>query len=177
MFAGNALCDDLIPISLFLFSSLLLCRVQIMPRRLVTDHRWLMEMILRAARLQFNRLPVGVENAQIVRVFWRWLRRRERLDSPYLGCAARHIRWLRIMTVHRTSGAGKFWFGFDFEVWVLFAEGVHSIPNSLTLFLSLSFGCGVDWRERFRADLFLPPYCSDSGLTHFVDDALARTYG
>ncbi len=110
-------------------------------------------------------------------VFRRWLQRREVLDAPYLGWAARRMRILRIMTVHRTSGVGKCWFGFDFEVWVLLSKGVYCVPRSLTLFLSLSFGCGVDWRERFLADVFLPPYCSDLGLAHFVDDALARTFG
>jgi hypothetical protein len=87
------------------------------------------------------------------------------------------MRILRIMTEHRTAGVGKCWFGFDFEVWVLLSKGVYCIPKFLTLLLSLSFGCEGNWRERFLADVFLPPHCSDLGLAHFVDDALARTYG
>ncbi len=86
-----------------------------------------MERILRAARLEFNRLPVGVENARIVVVFQRGLRRSIVLDSPYMGWAARRMRILRIMTVHRTAGVGKCWFGFDCEVWVLLCPALKVV--------------------------------------------------
>ncbi len=121
------------------------CCVQIMVKCIVPTDRFLMKMILRAARLQLNMLPVGVEDARIVRVYRRWMRRRCALDSPWAGRAARRFRILRIIMVHRTSGFGKCCFGFDFEVWVLFSKDVYSIPKSLTLFLSLSFGDVVDW--------------------------------
>jgi hypothetical protein len=148
-------------------SRLLLSCVPAMPRRINPTDQFFMERILRAARLQFNMLPVGVENARIVRIYRRWLRRRCALDSPWIGWTARRLRILRIMTVHRTSGVGKCCFGFDFEVWVLLSKGVYCITKSLTLFLSLSFGGVVDWREQFLADGFLPQ-CSDLGLAHFV---------
>ena len=103
------------------------------------------------------------------------------MDSPWTGRAARRLRILRIMTVHRTSGFGKCCFGFDFEVWVLFSKDVYSIPESLTLFLSLSFGYVVDWRDRFLADMFvcLPLMVveSDMELSHFVHATLAVTFG
>ncbi len=64
---------------------------------------------------------------------------------------------------------------------MLFSKGVYSIPKSLTLFLSLSFGGVVDWRERFLADLFVClPFMgvqSDVELPHFVDATLAVTFG
>jgi hypothetical protein len=144
--------------------------------RIVPDHRFSMERILRAARRQFHMLPVGVDDAHIDRVHRRWLRRRCVLDSPFLGWAARRLRILRIMTLHRTSGVGTCCFGFEVEVWVLLSKGVYCVPTSLTLFLSLSFDCVVGWREQFLVEVFLPQ-CSDLGLAHFVDDALARTFG
>ncbi len=165
---------------LLTFGDLFLC-VQVMIRGPVPTNRFLMERILRAARLQFRMLPVGVEDARIVRIYRRWLRRSLALDSPWMKRAARRLDILRIMTVHRTSGLGKCCFGFDFEVWVLLSKGVYSMPKSLTLFLSLSFGGVVDWREHFLADLFVClPFMgveSDVGLPLFVDATLAVTFG
>ncbi len=135
-----------------------------------------MERILRAARLQFSMLPVGVENAQIVRIYRRWLRRRCVLNSPWIGMAARRMRFLRRMTVFRTSGVGTCLFWVDNEVGVLSSEGVYGDPKSLTLFLLLSFGCVVDWRKQFLADVILT-HETDLSLSHFVHDALARTFG
>jgi hypothetical protein len=152
-----------------------------MVRCIVPTDRFLMERILRAARLQLNMLPVGVEDARIVRIYRRWMRWRCALNSRWTGRAARRLRILRIMTVHRTSGFGKCCFGFDLEVWVPLSKDVYSIPKSLTLFLSLSFGDVVDWRDRFLADMFvcLPLMVveSDMKLSHFVDATLAVTFG
>ncbi len=147
----------------------------------VPTDRFLMERILRAARLQLNVLPVGVDDSRIVRVFRRWMRRRFALNTPWSGRAARRLRILRIMTVWRTSGFGKCCFGFNVKVWVLLSKYVYSMPKSLTLFLSLSFGHVVDWRERFLADMFVClPYLgveSDMDLSQFVDATLAVTFG
>jgi hypothetical protein len=66
---------------LLTFSDLFLC-VQVMVRCPGPTDRFLMEMILRAARLQMRMLPVSVEDARIVRVYRRWLRRSRLLDSP-----------------------------------------------------------------------------------------------
>ena len=101
-----------------LFNSplLLLCEklwcVQIMVRNPPTD-RTLMERIVVAARLQFGMLPVGVDNAQIVRVFRRWLRRNFNvLNFPWCAKVRRRLSLLRLMTEFRTSGDGKclFWY-------------------------------------------------------------------
>jgi hypothetical protein len=58
---------------------------------------------------------------------------------------------------------------------------LSSIPKVLTLFLSLSFGHVVDWRERFREDmLFCLPFWaveSDIDLAQFVDATLTVTFG
>ncbi len=58
---------------------------------------------------------------------------------------------------------------------------MYSIPKSLTLSLSMSFGHVVDWRERFRADMMvcLPVLVveSDIDLAQFVDATLAVTFG
>ncbi len=102
----------------FTFGDLFLC-VQVMVRCPGPTDRFLMERILRAARLQMRMLPVGVEDARIVRVYRRWLRRSRVLDSPWMGRAARRLDILRIMTVWRTTGFGKCASGFDFELWVL----------------------------------------------------------
>ncbi len=159
----------------------LCCCVQVMVRCPVPTYRFFIERIPRAARLQLRMLPVGVEDARIVRIYRRWLRRSRVLDSPWIGRAARRLDILRIMTVHRTSGFGKFCFGLYFEVWVLLSKGVYSIPKSLTLFLSLSFGGVVDWRERFLADLNVClPFMgveTDVELLHFGDAILAVTFG
>jgi hypothetical protein len=153
--------------------------VQIMVRYPPTD-RMLMERILLAARLQFGMFPVGVENAQINRVCRRWFRRIARvLDSPWCGLACRRLRLLRRMTILRTSGVGTCLFWFDSEVGILSSKGVYGCPQILTLFLSLSFGCVVDWREQFLTDVALPllPHCCDAGLAYFVHHTLARTFG
>jgi hypothetical protein len=140
-----------------------------------------MERILRAARLQFRMLPVGAEDTRIVRVYRRWLRRSRALDSPWIGRAARRLEILRIMMVWRTAGLGKCCFGFDVEVWVLLSKYMYSMPKFLTLFLSLSFGLVVDWRERFRADMVVCLPCmgveSNVELLLFVDATLAVTFG
>jgi hypothetical protein len=78
-----------------------------------------MGRILRAVRLQMSTLPVGVEDARIVRVYRRWLRMSRVLDSPWMGRAARRLYILRIMTVWRTAGFGKCSSVFGFELWVL----------------------------------------------------------
>ena len=96
---------------LLTFGDLFRC-VQVMVRCPVPTDRFLMKRILHAARLQLSMLPVGVEDARIVRIYRRWLRRRLVLDSPWIGRAARRLDILRIMTVHRTSGFGKCCFGF-----------------------------------------------------------------
>ncbi len=91
------------------------------------------------------------------------------------------MRILRIMTVWWTSGFGKCCFGFNVKVWVLLSKYVYSMPKSLTLFLSLSLGHVVDWRERFLADMFVClPFLgveSDMDLSQFVDATLAVTFG
>jgi hypothetical protein len=168
---------------LFNFPLLWFCEnlwfVQIMVRYPPTD-RMLMERILLAARLQFGMLPVGVENAQVNRVCRRWFLRIARvLDSPWCGLACRRLRLLRRMTILRTLGVGTCLFWFDSEVGVLSSKGVYSFPQILMLFLSLSFGCVVDWREQFLTDVALPllPHCYDPGLAHFVHHTLARTFG
>jgi hypothetical protein len=104
---------------LLTFVDLFLC-VQVMVRDPVPTNRFLMERILRAARLQFGTLPVGVEDRRVLRVYLRWLRRSFALDSPWMGRAARRLNVLRILTVWRTAGFGKCSFECDFEVWVLF---------------------------------------------------------
>ena len=164
------------------FPVLLLCEscgcFPVMPRcrRICPSDVCVMMRILRAVRLQFNRLPVGVDNEQINRIYRRGLRWRQTLGSPWVGRAARRIRILRNMTEFRTSGAGKLWFEFDFEVWVFVSKGMYCIPISLTLFLSLSF-CGVaDWRSRFLADVFLVPG-TDPELPVWVEATLAATWG
>ncbi len=139
-----------------------------------------MDRILLAARLQFGMLPIGVKNAQIFRVCRRWLRRIARvLDSPWCGVACRRLRLLRRMTILRTSGVGTFLFWFDSKVGFLSSKGVYGCPQLLTLFLSLSFGCVVDWREQFLTDVALPllPHCCDASLAYFVQYTLARTFG
>ena len=93
--------------------------VQVMVRCPGPTDRFLMERILRVARLQMRMLPVGVEDARIVRVYRRWLRLSRVLDSPWMGRAARRLYILRIMTVWWTAGFGKCSSGFDFELWVL----------------------------------------------------------
>jgi hypothetical protein len=103
---------------LLTFVDFCLC-VQVMVRDPVPTNRFLMERMLRAARLQFRTLPVGVEDRRIFRVYLRWLRRSFALDSPWMGRAARRLNILRIMTVWRTAGFGKCLFKFDFKVWVL----------------------------------------------------------
>jgi hypothetical protein len=103
---------------LLTFVDLFLC-VQVMVRDPVPTNRFLMERILRAARLQFGTLPVGVEDRRVLRVYLRWLRRSFALDSPWMGRAARRLDILRIMTVWRTAGFGKWSFKRDLEVWVL----------------------------------------------------------
>ncbi len=103
---------------LLMFDDLFLC-VQIMVSGPVPTNRFLMERILRAARLQFSTLSVGVEGRRILRVYFRWLRRSFALDSPWMGRTARRLNILRIMTVWRTSGFGKCSFKFDFKLWVL----------------------------------------------------------
>ncbi len=139
--------------------------------------RMLMERILLAVRLQFGMLPVGVENVQIIPVCRRWLRRIAIvLDSPWCGMACRRLRALRRMTVFRTSGVGMCLFWIDSEVGVLSSKGVYGCPQFLTLFLSLSFGCIVDWRDQFLADVVLT-HDEHWGFAHFVHNALARTFG
>ena len=58
---------------------------------------------------------------------------------------------------------------------------MYCIPQVLTVFLSLSFGHVVDWRERFREDImFCLPFMvveSDVDLAQFVDATLAVTFG
>ncbi len=93
--------------------------VQVMVRCPGPTDWFLMERILRVARLQMRMLPVGVEDARIVRVYRRWLRRSRVLDSPWMGRAARRLDILRIMTVWRTAGFCKCSSGFDCELWVL----------------------------------------------------------
>ena len=71
-----------------------------------------MERIVVAARLQFGMLPVGVDRAQIVRVFLRWCRRNFNvLNFPWCAKVRRRLSLLRRMTEFRTSGDGKclFW--------------------------------------------------------------------
>ena len=97
---------------------LFLC-VQVMVSGPVPTNRFLMERILRAARLQFSMLSVGLEDRRILRVYLRWLRRSFALDSPWMGRAARRLNILRIMTVWRTAGFGKWSFKRDLGVWVL----------------------------------------------------------
>jgi hypothetical protein len=103
---------------LLTFGDLFLC-VQVMVSGPVPTNRFLMERILRAARLQFSTLSVGVEGRRILRVYLRWLRRSFALDSPWMGRAARRLNILRIMTVWRTAGFGKCSLKFDIKVWVL----------------------------------------------------------
>ena len=103
---------------LLTFGDLFRC-MQVMVRGPVPTNRFLMDRILRAARLQFRMLPVGVEDARIVRIYRRWLRRSLALDSSWIGRAARRLDILRIMTMWRTAGFGKCSFGFAFEVGVL----------------------------------------------------------
>ncbi len=134
----------------------------------------LMERIVYVARLHFGMLPIGVENCDIRRVFLFWLRRSRCVPSPWRGRVARRLRFLRRMTVFRTSGVGKF--GCNSEVGVVASKCVYVCPKSLTLSLSLSFGCVGDWREQFLADVVLVS-SDDVGLSHFVHDALARTFG
>ena len=106
-----------------------------------------MERIVLAARLQFGMLPVGVDDARIMRVYRRWLRRNFNvLNSPWCGMVCRRMRLLRRMTVLRTSGVGTCLFWFDSELGVLSSKDVYVCPEFLTLFLSLSFGCAADWR-------------------------------
>ena len=83
-----------------------------MVRNPPTD-RMLMERIVVAARLQFGMLPVGVDRAQIVRVFLRWCRRNFNvLNFPWCAKVRRRLSLLRLMTEFRTSGDGKclFWY-------------------------------------------------------------------
>ena len=139
-----------------------------------------MERILLAARLQFGMFPVGADNAQIDRVCRRWFLRIARVvASPWCGVACRRLRLLRRMTKLRTSGVGMYLFEFDSEMGILFSKGVYGCPHILTLFLSLSFGGVVDWREQFLTDVALPllPHDGDPGLAHFVHHTLARTFG
>jgi hypothetical protein len=136
-----------------------------------------MERILLAARLQLRMLLIGVEDRRIVRVFRRWLRRIVVLPSPWCGMVVRRLRLLRRMTMFRTSEVGKCCFEFDFEVWVFLSEGVYCIPNSLTLFFSLFFGCAGDWREHFLTEMGVLSHGTDLGLPRFVHDALSRTFG
>jgi hypothetical protein len=151
LFVG--VCQCIYPLS----NSLLLwlcesgCCVPVMPRyrRICPSDEVVMARILQAVRLQFNRLPVGVDDERISRIYRRGLRWRSSLGSPWVGRAARRIRILRNMTQFRTSGAGKLCFEFDFVVWVLLSKGVYCIPISLTLFLSLSLGGVADLRSRF----------------------------
>ena len=139
-----------------------------------------MERIVLAARLQFGMFPVGAEHAQIDRVCRRWVRRIARvLVLPWNGMACRRLRLLRCMTKLRTSGAGTCLFWFYSEVGILLSKGVYGCPQILALFLSLSFGCIVDWRDRFLIDVALPllPHDDDPSLAHFVHHTLARTFG
>ena len=136
----------------------------------------LMMRILRAVRVRFNRLPVGVEEERINRIYRQGLRWRQTLGSPWCGRAARRIRTLRNMTQFRTSGAGKLCFELDCEVWVLLSKSVYCVPISLTLFLSLSLGGVADWRSRFLADVFLA-VGSDPELPDWVKATLAATWG
>ena len=154
------------------------CCVPVMPRsrRICPSDEFVMARILRAMRLQFNRLPVGVDEERISRIYRRGLRWRSSLGSPWVGRAARRIRILRDMTQFRTSGAGKLCLEFDFEVWVLLSKGVYCIPISFTLFLSLSVGGVADWRVRFLLDVFLA-VDSDVELPHWVEATLAVTWG
>ena len=145
-------------------------------RRICPSDEFVMARILRAVRLQFNRLPVGVDEERISRIYRRGLRWRSSLGSPWVGRAARRIRILRDMTQFRTSGAGKLCLEFDFEVWVLLSKGVYCIPISFTLFLSLSVGGVADWRVRFLLDVFLA-VDSDVELPHWVEATLAVTWG
>ncbi len=93
--------------------------------------------------------------------------------------ACRRLWLLRRMTILQTSGAGTCLFWFDSEVGILLSKGVYGCPQISTLFLSLSFGCVVDWREQFLTDVALPllPHDDDPGLEHFVHHTLARTFG
>ncbi len=165
------------------FPLLLFCEnllfVKIMVRYPPT-YRMLMERIVLAARLQFGMFPVGADNAQINRVCRRWVLRIARvLVFPWNGMACRRLRLLRRMTILRTSGAGTCLFWLYSEVGILLSKGVYGCPQILTLFLSLSFGGVVDWREQFLTDVALPllPHDDDPGLAHFVHHTLARTFG
>ncbi len=83
-----------------------------MVRNPPTD-RMLMERIVVAARLQLGMLPIGVDNAQIDRVYRRWLHRNFNvLIFPWCAKVCRRLRLLRNMTVFRMSGDGMclFWF-------------------------------------------------------------------
>ncbi len=60
---------------------------------------------------------------------------------------------------------------------VLSSKDVYVCPEFLTLFLSLSFGCVADWREKFLADVEYLSRSPDRDLSRFVHDALARTFG
>ncbi len=178
---GLLLCGQCIyPLSNF--PVLLLCEscgcFPVMPRcrRICPSDVCVMMRILRAVRLQFNRLPVGVDDERINRIYRRGLRWRQTLGSPWVGIAARRIRILRDMTEFRTSGAGKLCFELDFEVWVLLSKGVYCIPISLTLFLSLSVGGVGDWRVRFLSDVFLAVE-ADPELPDWVKATLATTWG
>ncbi len=145
-------------------------------RRICPSDEFVMARIKRVVRLQFKRLPVGVDNERIVRIYRRGLRWRSSLGSPWVGRAARRIRILRDLTVHRTSGAGKLCFEFDFEVWVSLSKDVYCIPISLMPFLSLSVGGVADWRVQFLLDVFLAVE-SDVELPHWVEATLAVTWG
>ena len=140
-----------------------------------------MERIVLAVRLQFGMFPVGADPVRINRVCSRWVRRiaRLRLVFPWNAMAFRRLRLLRRMTLLRTSGVGTWLFWLYSEVGILLSKGVYCCPQSLTLFLSLSFCCIGDWRERFLTDVALPllPHIDDPGLAHFVHHTLARTFG
>jgi hypothetical protein len=133
-----------------------------------------------AARLQFGMFPVGADTVQINRVCRRWILRIARvLVLPWNGMACRRLRLLRRMTILRTSGVGTCLFWLYGEVGILLSKGVYGCPQSLTLFLSLSFRCIENWRDRFLTDVALPllPHCDDPGLAHFVHHTLSRKFG
>ncbi len=98
------------------------------------------------------------------------------LNSPWCGMACRRLRALRRMTVFRTSGVGTWLFRVDREMGGLSSKVVYDGPQFLTLFLSLSFGCIVDWREQFLADVVLT-HEEDWGFAPFVHNAMSRTFG
>ncbi len=147
-----------------------------MVRNPPTD-RMFMERIVVAARLKFGMLPFGVNNAQIVRVYRRWLRRNFNvLNFPWCAKVCRRLRLLRLMTVFRTSGDGKCLFWCNSYLGVLSSKEVYICPEFLTLSFSLSFGLVANWRDQFLADVDYLSRRQDQDEFRFVNDVLARTF-